>query len=107
MRNSQPESDFWHLRKRDCKSLQCLATLKGQIILTVLNKVPENLEAIKCMAGSAVIYNARRISILQSHAICLVYSTAERSLLAYALVPNRKLISCSFLFECKNNGEAL
>ena len=74
--------------------------------MTVLNKVSENLEAVKCMAGSAVIYNVR-ISILQSHAICLVYSTAERSLLAYALVPNRKLISCSFLFECKNNGEAL
>ena len=64
----------------------------------------ENLEAVKYMAGSAVIYNARRISILQSHAICLVYSTAERSLLAHALRPNRKVISCSFLFECKNNG---
>ena len=72
--------------------------------MTVLNKVSENLEAVKCMAGSAVSYNARRISILQSHAICLVYSTAERSLLAHALRPNRKLISCSFLFECKNNG---
>ena len=65
--------------------------------MTVLNKVSENLEAVKCMAGSAVIYNVS----LQSHAICLVYSTAERSLLAHALRPNRKLISCSFLFECK------
>ena len=51
------------------------------------------------MAGSAVSYNARRISILQSHAICLVYSTAERSLIAHALGPNRKVISCSFLFK--------
>ena len=29
--------------------------------MTVLNKVSENLEAVKRMAGSAVIYNARRI----------------------------------------------
>ena len=73
--------------------------------MTILNKVSDNLEAVKCMAGSAVIYNARRISILQSHAICLVYSTAERSLMARTLGPNRKVISCSFLFECKNNGD--
>ena len=72
--------------------------------MTVLNKVSENLKAVKCMAVSAVIYNARRISVPQSHAICLVYSTAERSLLAHALRPTRKVISCSFLFECKNNG---
>ena len=74
------------------------------MIMTILNKVSENLEAVKCIAGSAVSYNARRISILQSHAICLVYSTAERSLIAHALASNRKVMSCSFLFECKNNG---
>ena len=74
--------------------------------MPVLNKVSENFEAVKRMAGSAVIYNARRTSILQSHATCLVYSTAERSLLADALGPNRKLISRSFLFECENNMEA-
>ena len=69
--------------------------------MTVLNKVSENLEAVKCMAGSAVSYNARRISILQSHAICLVYSTAERSLIAHALGPKRKVISCSFFSNVK------
>ena len=40
----------------------------------LVNKVSENLEAVlllKRVAGSAVIYNARRISILQSHATCL------------------------------------
>ena len=74
--------------------------------MTVLNKVSENLKAVKCMAGSAVIYNARRISVPQSHAICLVYSTAERSLLAHALRPNRKVISCSFLSNVKTT-EAL
>ena len=103
MRNSHLSLTSGICRKRDCKSLQCLATSKGQIIMTVLNKMSENLEAVQCMAGSAVIYNVS----LQSHAICLVYSTAERSPLAHALGPNRKLISCSFLFECKNNGEAL
>ena len=36
-----------------------------------------------------------------------VHSTAKRSLSANALGPNRKLITCSFLFERKNNGEAL
>ena len=69
------------------------------MIMTVLNKVSENLEAVKCMAGSAVIYNARRLSILQSHAICLVYSTAERSLLTNALGPNRKTYKLQFSFR--------
>ena len=69
------------------------------MIMTVLNKVSENLEAVKCMAGSAVIYNARRLSILQSHAICLVYSTAERSLLTHALGPNRKTYKLQFSFR--------
>ena len=56
--------------------------------MTVINKVPENLEA-----GSAVIYNARRISNLQGHEICFVYSTEKRTLLADALGPDRNLIS--------------
>ena len=56
--------------------------------MNVINKVPENLEA-----SSAVIYNARRISNLQDHAICFAYSTEKRTLLADALGPNRKLIS--------------
>ena len=62
--------------------------------MTVINKVPENLEA-----DCAVIYNARRISNLQGHAICFAYSTAKRTLLADALGPNRKLISCSLIFK--------
>ena len=76
--------------------------MKGQIKMTVINKEPENLEA-----GSAVIYNARRISNLQGHEICFVYSTEKRTLLADALGPDRNLISWSFIFERKNNGEAL
>ena len=56
--------------------------------MTVINKVPENLEA-----SYAVIYNARRISNLHGHAIYFAYSTEKRTLLADALAPHRKLIS--------------
>ena len=40
MRNSQPETAVCHLRKRDCKSLQCMAISKRQIKMTTINKVP-------------------------------------------------------------------
>ena len=65
-------------------------------------RCPQNLEA-----GSAVIYNARRISYSQSHAICLCGLDCRKIIACRCLKVNRKLISCSSLFECKNYEEAL
>ena len=47
-------------RKRDCKSLKFLAISKGEIKMTVINKVPAKptIEAVWRLATSEVIYYA-------------------------------------------------
>ena len=49
-------------RKRDCKSLKFLAISKGEIKMTVINKVPAKptKEAVLRLATSEVIYKAFR-----------------------------------------------
>ena len=97
-------------RKRDCKSLKFLAISKGEIKMTVINKVPAKptIEAVLRLATSEVI-NLLSISIdsFRVTRSVFVYSAADRSLFADAIGTNRKLMSCSFLLERKNNGEAL
>ena len=72
--------------------------------MTVINKVPAKptIEAVLRLATSEVIYYAFRVT-----RPVFVYSSAERSLFADVLGTNRKLMSCTFLLERKNNGEAL
>ena len=75
--------------------------------MTVINKVPAKptKEAVLRLATSEVIYYAFQQTLLESRD--LSSCTKERSLFADALETNRKLMSCSFLLERKNNGEAL
>ena len=81
--------------------------------MTVTNKVPvkPTIEAVLRLATAEVIL--LRITIDSFKVKCkvtrsvVVYSAAERSFFADALRTNRKLMSCSFLLERKNNGEAL
>ena len=49
-------------RKPDCKSLKLLAISKGEIKMTVINKVPAKptIEAVLRLATSEVIYKAYR-----------------------------------------------
>ena len=49
-------------RKPDCKSLKLLAISKGEIKMTVINKVPAKptIEAVLRLATSEVIYKAFR-----------------------------------------------
>ena len=73
--------------------------MNGQIKMNVINKVQENLAA-----GSAVIYNGRRINL---DAFQIFRRDLFRVLDWKKNVACRKLISWSFIFERKNNGEAL
>ena len=75
--------------------------------MTAINKVPAKptIEAVLRLATSEVIYNAFEQTLnLESRDQDL---SAERSSFAHVLGTNRKLMSCSFLLERKNNGEAL
>ena len=65
------------------------------------------IEAVLRLATSEVVYNAFQLDSFRVTRSVFVYSAAERSLFADVLGTNRKLMSCSFLLERKNNGEAL